>query len=244
MRLANNQINEACNKFYATVQLAHTVRERTFLGQVGVSADTFGGEFVLGALIPVLYYSQVAALLSLLSSYGLLFVRDRRDKHQRNIDSRLKSTGCMNDWGFLLMRTWDDWHLMSRREEGKHSRFHKQLLRIAERFFASGTDIASFDSKLLNQLKGLCESVDYSILGETSLAGLIGFEQYLRFLPRAYNNIVFCIQVISRISGITNRCDVRIRNLRPLLDELLQHPYSVKLELWKHLPPTFTVSVS
>ena len=240
MRLANNQINEACNKLYATVQLAHTVRERTFLGQVGVSADTFGGEFVLGALIPVLYYSQVAALLSLLSSYGLLFVRDRRDKQQRSVDSTLKSAGWVNDWEFLLMRTRDDWRLMSRREEGKHTRFHKQLLRIAERFSASGTDVASFDFELLNQLKGLRESVDYGILGETSLAGVIGFEQYLKFLPRAYHNITFCIQTISRISGITNGCDVRIaQNLKPLLDELSRHPYSVKLELWKG----FTLSV-
>jgi len=60
---------------------------------------------------------------------------------------------------------------MSRREEGRHTRFHKQLLRIAERFSASGTDIASFDFELLNQLKGLRESVDYSILGEASTPG-------------------------------------------------------------------------
>jgi hypothetical protein len=114
-----------------------------------------------------------------------------------------------------------------------------------KRFFASGTDVVSFDFDLLNQLKTLREQVDYSILGETSLSGVIGLDTYLKYLPRGYGNIMLCIQTISRISGITNGCDVRVqRHLKPLLDQLLQHPYSVKLELWKQLPSTFTVPVS
>lgn len=245
MRLANNQINEACNKFYATVQLAHTVRERTFSGKEGLSADTFCGEFILGALIPVLYYSQVATLLSLLSSYGLLLLRDRRDKQQRNVDSALRSSGWADEWEFLLMRTPNDWNVMSRRKEGHHTRFHKQLLNIAQRFSASGTDVVSFDFELLDQLKALREQADYSVLGETSLSGAIGLETYLKYLPRAYSNICFCIQTISCISGITNRCDVRFQHhLKPLLEELLQHPYSIKLELWKQFPISFTLSVA
>lgn len=83
MRLANNQINEACNKLYATVELANAVQKR--LDKEGIASDRFSGEFILGALVPVLYYSQVAALLSLLSSYGILFVRDQRVKAERKI---------------------------------------------------------------------------------------------------------------------------------------------------------------
>ena len=245
MRLANNQINEACNKFYATVELARTVKDRTYLGQEGISSEHFGGEFILGALIPVLYYSQIASLLSLLSSYGVVFVRDKRSREQRHMDHVLKSQNWGNQFEFFVMRTRHDYVVHSRSEVGNTSRFHQQLFTIAEKFFASGVDVKLFDFNLLRELKKQRELVDYSVLGETTIKEAMGFDTYLKFLPKALNNLRCCIEVINRISGITNNCDIRLSNLeKSILPELFQHPYSIKVDLSKQIfpPDFFTVS--
>jgi hypothetical protein len=118
MRLANNQINEACNKLYATVELAYAVRARTFPGQSGVSSDFFSGEFVLGALVPVLYYSQVAALLSLLATYGIVLVHDGRSRRERQFDQTLRSEHWGKEREFVIMRKQSDCNVLSRSTVG------------------------------------------------------------------------------------------------------------------------------
>lgn len=241
MRLANNQINEACNKFYATVELAYAVRTRTFAVQSGVISSYFGGEFVLGALVPVLYYSQVAALLSLLASYGVVFVHDRRTRRQRHSDLVLQSKHWNGERDFLIMRMQNDWNVLSRSETGGDVGWHQQLLNIGARFFATGTDATVYNFDLLRQLKEQRELVDYGVLAETSMAGVVGFDKYLRFLPIAHKNIGFCINVIKRVSGITNNCDVRMQNLEKstILNELIfQHPYSIMYNLGQQFVPT------
>lgn len=247
MRLANNQINEACNKHYATVELAYAVRGRTFPGETGVSHDYFSGEFVLGALIPVLYYSQVAALLSFFASYGLLLVFDKRSRRQRQSDHVLQSHGWREEREFLIMRIQNDWKVLSRSEVAGDVGWHQQLLNLGGRFFASGVDVAGYDFDLLKDLKKQRELVDYDILAEISMGRVVGFDKYLKFLPSAHKNICACINAIKQISGITQNCDVRIQKLeKSILSELLQeHPYSVKYELWKEFVPStsFTVSV-
>jgi hypothetical protein len=244
MRLANNQINEACNKLYATVELAYAVRMRTFPGQSGVSSDYFSGEFVLGALVPVLYYSQVAALLSLLASYGIVLVHDKRTRRERQFDQTLQSQHWREEREFLVMRKQSDWNILSRSEVGGDVGWHQQLLNVGARFFATAADATGFDFNLLKELKKQRELVDYGILAETSMGEVVGFERYLKFLPRAHKNIVFCINLIKQVSGITNHCDIRMQKLeRSILRELLfEHPYSVQLELWKEFTPAFTAT--
>ena len=248
MLLANNQINEACNKFYATVELANAVKERTFSGSIGVSSDHFSGEYVLGALIPVLYYSQVAALLSLFSAYGLLFVRDRRTRQERQPDSELQRLGMQQEYDFLVIRTQNGWSLRSRSQMagGNRNRFHQQLIAIGNRFFASGTDANGFDFNLIRDLKAKRELADYSILGYVSQRDVMGsFESYMRFLPRAYANIKFCIETISRIDRITNNCDRRIHTLESsALALLFTHPISIQLNLLAQMPSSFVVTTT
>lgn len=245
MRLANNQINEGCNKFYATVELAYAVRTHTFAGQSGVSSDHFGGEFVLGALVPVLYYSQVATLLSLFATYGLIFVHDKRTRRERQFDQTLQSQHWKEEREFLIMRKQSDWNVLSRSEVGGDVGWHQQLLNVGARFFVTAADATGYDFGLLKELKKQPELVDYGILAETSMGEVVGFQRYLKFLPRAHKNIVFCINLIKQVSGITNHCDIRMQNLEnSILREILfEHPYSSQLELWKQFTPTFTVPV-
>lgn len=245
--LANNQINEACNKFYATVELANAVKERTRGGSIGMSSDHFSGEFVLGALIPVLYYSQVAALLSLFSSYGLIFARDKRNRQTRRSDPELRRLGMQDEYEYLVIRSRNDWVVKSRSlvAGGNKNRFHQQLIGVAERFFNSGTDANGFDFDLIRELKTQRELVDYSILGSTSMVSVMGFEHYMRFLPRAYKNIKFCIQVISVIDRITNNCNTRMETLeRSELALLFTHPVSIRLNLLAEMPSSFVVNTS
>lgn len=245
--LANNQINEACNKFYATVELANAVKDRTLGGSIGVSSDHFSGEFVLGALIPVLYYSQVATLLSLFSSYGLIFARDRRNRQTRRSDPELRRLGMHDEYEYLVIRSRNDWLVKSRSlvAGGNKNRFHQQLIGIADRFLNSGTDANGFDFDLIRELKAQRELVDYRILGATSMESAMGFEHYMRFLPRAYKNIKFCIQVISVIDRITNNCDNRIRTLESsALALLFTTPVSIRLNLLAEMPSSFLVNTS
>lgn len=248
MSLANNQINEACNKFYATVELASAVKERTFGGSIGVSRDHFSGEYVLGALIPVLYYSQVAALLSLFSAYGLLFVRDRRTRDERRSDPELTRLGWQQEYEYLVIRTQHGWVIKSRSQVagGNRSRFHQHLIAIGERFFASGTDAIGFDFGLIRDLKAKRELADYSILGYTSQRDVMGsFESYMRFLPRAYKNIKFCMEVISTVDRIVNNCDRRMRTLETSsLALLFTHPVSIQLNLLAEMPLSFVVTTT
>jgi hypothetical protein len=245
MRLANNQINEGCNKLYATVELAYAVRTRTFAGQSGVSSDHFSGEFVLGALVAVLYYSQVATLLSLFATYGLILVHDKRTRQERQFDQTLQSQHWKKEREFLIMRKQSDWNVLSRSEVGGDVGWHQQLLNVGAMFFATAGDATGYDFDLLKELKKQRELVDYGILAETSMGEVVGFERYLKFLPRAHKNIVFCINLIRQVSGITNNCDARVQTLeKSILREILfEHPYSVQLELWKQYTPTFTVPV-
>jgi hypothetical protein len=242
MRLANNQINEACNKLYATIELAYAVRTRTFPGPSGVSSDSFSGEFVLGALVPVLYYSQVAALLSLLASFGMVLVHDKRSRRERQFDQTLQSQHWGEERESLIMRKRSDWNVLSRSTVGGNVGWHQQLLNVGSRFFATVADAAGFDFNLLKELKKQRELVDYGILAEISMGEVVGFQRYLKFLPRAHKNIAFCINLIKQVSGITNHCDIRMQKLEgSILRELLfEHPYSVVLELWKEFTPVFT----
>jgi hypothetical protein len=124
--------------------------------------------------------------------------------------------------------------------------WHQQLLNVGARFFATVTDAAGFDFDLLRELKKQRELVDYGILAEISMGEVVGFQRYLKFLPRAHKNIAFCINLIKQVSGITNHCDIRMQKLEgSILRELLiEHPYSVQLELWKEFTPIFTASPS
>ncbi|MGO9643898.1 MAG: hypothetical protein ACLPY5_04015 [Candidatus Bathyarchaeia archaeon] len=245
--LANNQINEACNKFYGTVELANSVKERTWGGSAGVSSTQFSGEFTLGALIPVLYYSQVAALLSLFSSYGLIFVRDPRSKQIRRQDAELTRLGWQDEHEFLIVRSYSDWLVKSRSRvaQGSRNRFHQQLISIGQRFFMTCSDATGFDFDLVRELKTQRESVDYNLLGATSMLRAVGFQRYLQFIPRAYKNIKFCIQTISKIDRITNNCDLRMQWLEgSALALLFTHPYTIRLNLLQQMPSTFVVNTS
>jgi hypothetical protein len=212
MMLANNQINEACNKLYATVELANAARKRTYSGEEGIASDFFSGEFILGALVPVLYYCQVAALLSLLSTYGILFLRDRREKEQRRKDQVLKNLKWMSEHEFLIIRMQKDWRVTSRSQECKSDGWHIQLVSIGRRFLASGVDCSGFDFELIEELKTQRERADYRVLGGTSMES-VGFQKYLELLPRAHSNIRYCISAIRRVTRITNNCDTRLTNL-------------------------------
>jgi hypothetical protein len=71
------------------------------------------------------------------------------------------------------------------------------------------------------------------------------FESYMRFLPRAYKNINFCMEVISGVDRIINNCDRRMRTLeRSSLALLFTHPVSIQLNLLAQMPLSFVVTTT
>lgn len=75
LRLAHNQLNEACNKVWTTAEfLFATSPSARRSGRLLVPA--FSSTFSLGTLIPTLYYATISSMLAVMTSMGCIFFRD------------------------------------------------------------------------------------------------------------------------------------------------------------------------
>jgi hypothetical protein len=132
------QSNESCNKVWSTMELLYalTPRKRTYS-----LCDSFDVEFTGSTIIPTLYYAQVAALTSLMSSYGSVSIRDKN-----------------TDQSYNLVRTKNGWRLDHR---NRHIRdllgvkadpgWHKRIRQIIEGLMG----MQQFPQLNINQIEAL-----------------------------------------------------------------------------------------
>src|SRR5438445_992037 len=72
---ANQQLNEACNKCWAIVELVHATSPSIWRTAYFPIGSSFGQPFLMGTVLPTLYYANISAIISAMSSLGVITLR-------------------------------------------------------------------------------------------------------------------------------------------------------------------------
>lgn len=199
---SNQQLSEACNKLWATVELTNATKYSRVYRQVG---EYFEPDFLQGTLIPTLYYSQISAFLSVLSSFGLLPIIIQRQR-------------------FFLVRTEDGWKLFQRKKYAKsflkvksHG-WHEQMINTYDGIRKNDIGLPRLAIKKTHMLRKLRNSMHYAILGDLKMWRMSnGITMFLKYLPTAVRTIRVGIKNLAVIKKITTGCDKRFENLEASL---------------------------
>jgi len=199
---SNQQINEACNKFWATVELANITSNEVWKKSYSPMGENFSGTFLLGTLIPTLYYSQLSAMISMLSSFGCIPL----------IVSRAP---------YFLVRTERGWTLFHRPTYLKEvlgitaHGWHEQIIRAYNELAEKGIGLPSLNIKKILKLKELRNSLHYEILGDLRMWRILKSKKaYLTYFPLVEKSIDLAIENLSRIKKVISGCDTRLLNLQ------------------------------
>ena len=259
--LANNQINEACNKFWAIVELLNITSPKVWRNtpkeinnleytlQMANAADLpeilpwdlseisslnyyqnplgedFSNTYMGGTIIPVLYYSQITALLSILSSYGCVLIRDEREKSLVGNKKR----------ELILLRKENDWNLVGRRHfisnlpiGKKLSGWHIEIIQLFGGLKKCDIEFPNVNINLIDKLREMRAVADYGILGEVTMGGVADITDIVKLIPIAIKNIEIGVNHLKNVWQITNKCDTRFDKLKNKIPDLLES-YNVKM---------------
>ncbi|MBI4210605.1 MAG: hypothetical protein HY544_03820 [Candidatus Diapherotrites archaeon] len=189
---ANHQISEACNKIYGTSELLYTKEENAKFKE-------FSLKFTGGTVLPTLYYAQITAMISILSCFGIISIREGEKTYN------LVRTG--DRWQYLLRRT----HL-EHIAEGCPAGWHQQILYMYEKLQENGVELPKIDLQKTKELQALRNNYHYDILTQTAMQ-YDATEKYFEYLPTVMNTTQIAITTINKIWKITNKCDARYQEL-------------------------------
>jgi hypothetical protein len=198
---SNQQLNEACNKLWATMELAYATGKDVWKRQYQPIGESFDGRFLLGTLIPNLYYAAMSASVSILSTYGCVPVLVNR-KH------------------LFLVRTSIGW-IVSERQNYMRDNFgfgakswHDQILKTYVGLRDNGIKLPLIDMDNIFELKSLRNSMQYEILGDLRMWRMFKDKKaYFKFLPKVIHLIGLSIELLRSTARITTDCDTRFENL-------------------------------
>jgi hypothetical protein len=199
---ANQQLNEACNKMWAAVELANITRPSVWKRHYSPVGPEFGRVYVSSTLIPNLYYAQISAMISVLSAFGCVPV----------IVSRTP---------FYLIRTHEGWKALNRRAYvrsicgRKVSGWHEQIIETYFAFGTRGIRLPKISKGHMTKLKDLRNEMHYSILGDLKMWRTPRKRNmFAKFTPLVDNTIIDAIGVLRAIKKVSTGCDERYSNLR------------------------------
>ena len=213
---SHNQLNEACNKLWATIELAYVVspgiKEKYNYCLLG---ENFNRDFLLGKLIPTLYYSQISAIISILSSFGCISL------HYYIQDKNIF---------YNLVRTHDGWKIYERKKyltlfsKNPSKSWHSQIIQILEIFLNKIRDFPRIDYSETHKLSILRNKTHYGILGSVSASQVMGIQKYFEYLPLVVNTIIMSSELLKKFSEYTPYFDyeTRFKNLITNLPNLYQ----------------------
>ena len=204
-----HQVNEACNKLWATLEVHHGVKSKEKL------CRKFSADFLPSSTVPTLHYANVSALLSILSLFGLSSIAER----ERNLIF------------YNLVRTADGMRLMERNKYLSEvfgfvkSGWHAQVLQIYEGLRQKGIMLPDINLLECKKLQRERAKFHYDILSQTSMKGASG-EVYFQFLPIAARSIEVAIESIHQaIKPIPNGCDSRFEEMKGKMPQIV-HEYA------------------
>ena len=196
---SNQQLNESCNKLWASSELVHATKVKT--QENHLLGEMFNANFLQGTLIPTLYYSQISALMSILSSFGFLFL-------------------LVNDRRYFLVRTQEGWKIKNKKRyvrdilQRRARGWHEQVIESYAGLRVKGIAIPRLAIKRTHMLRQLRNRMHYEILGDLRMWRMInGIKLFNRYLPMVIKTITIGINNLSKIKKITTGCNERFNNL-------------------------------
>jgi hypothetical protein len=198
---SNQQLNEACNKLWATMELAHITERSVWKRQYQPIGADFDGKFLLGSLIPNLYYSAMSGIVSILSIYGCIPV-------------------LLNRQHIFLVRSEGGW-IATERQKYMNINFgfgakswHDQILKTFVGLRDQGTLFPKVDVDSIFQLKTMRNSLQYEILGDLRMWRMFRDQKtYNKFVPKVIELTKNSIELLRRTKLITTGCDSRFEDL-------------------------------
>jgi len=201
-----HQVNEACNKLWSTAELFHSMQSKKRL------CKKFDANFLPSSTIPTLHYSNISALLSLLSLFGVSSIA-YRSKNKIHFYNLVRTT---ENLVFMERTRWLG-NLFGSAKNG----WHRQVLQTYEGLSKKGIALPKLDLKKCERLLEERNRFDYDILGQTSMKGAYGTHHYFELLPTTISSIEAAIRNLHQvIKPLPNRCDERFADLSKKLDNL------------------------
>jgi len=208
-----HQVNEACNKLWATVELYYGMKTGRKL------CRRFNENFLPTSTIPTLHYANISAILSILSLFGLASIAYKK--------GRLRF--------YNLVRTADGIILIERNKHlskifGTAKRgWHEQILQMYEGLRGKRIELPEIDMEGCKRLMKARLKYHYDILGQTTMRDAYGVERYFDLIPVAIRSVKSAVESLCRIVGsLPNKCDSRFDELLLKLPEVARE-YGVRL---------------
>jgi hypothetical protein len=206
-----HQANEACNKLWATIELLYSAKSDKRL------CRKFREEFVPSSAVPTLHYANMAAILAILSLFGvsstvqrgkkLIFYNIVRTARGIVMVERNKYLGSL--FGFAKIG------------------WHAQVLQTYEGLLKKGVKLPNVDIASSNRLLRERSKFHYDILGQTSMRDVYGVNRCFQFLPTTVASTEFAIDSIHQVQNpIPNACDSRFEELEKKIP-VLKNVYEV-----------------
>jgi hypothetical protein len=202
---ANQQLNESCNKLWATIELANLTSKHVWKKCYQPIGEDFSSTFMLGTLIPTLYYSQISAIISILSSFGCIPILIQRVP-------------------YYLLRTINGWTLFRRRTYIRQvlgietKSWHDTIIKTYESLINKGIRLPRIAIRKTFALKKLRNEMHYEILGDLKMWRMFKDNNaYLKHLPAVIKTVETVVGNLSKIKKVTTGSDERFRNLKDAL---------------------------
>lgn len=200
-----NQINEACNKLWSSIELFQQIRKN------GVSCGSFNENFLTSTAVPSLHYANISAIISLLSLFG---VCSWADKAKKISFYNIIRTADYMQWkkrGPYLQETFG----YARRG------WHGQVLQTYSCLLQNGIKLPALDLKGSERLLKERNRFDYDILTQTSMKDAYGKDKYFNFLPVVVDSTLQAIENLQKvIYPLPNGCDSRFKELQRAVDSI------------------------
>jgi hypothetical protein len=157
--------------------------------------------------VPTLYYSAIAALISILASFGVGSVSLRPEGERMEF--------------YNLVRAEDGFRIYERNSyirdvfRSNVRSWHLQILEMYERFPELGIALPRVEMRRVRELYDARAQFDYDLLGQTTMEGAFGERQFFDHLPHVMATLGPSINLLKYLKGgaLHNKCDKRFESL-------------------------------
>ena len=198
---ACNQVNEACNKLWATCELYHHLSTND---RAGWLCDSFSPGFSPSSTIPTLYYADISSLLAILSFFGVGSFRVK-EKRWTSYDV----VRCAEGFQIEERAT----HLKSLTNKPFRG-WHDQVALLYECLQANGIGLPKINMGNFSRLKQDRMAFHYGLLTKTTMDGAFGERQFFVHLPHVIFVTLMALYHLQKLTKpLHNSCDVRFTEL-------------------------------
>jgi hypothetical protein len=202
---ASTQMNEACNKLWATAELYYHLKD----GGSRLCND-FNSGFLPGSTVGTLYYAAMSSLIGILTLFGVCPIRVKNKNY--NILRTSK--------GFIIRKR--EQYLKDIFGASRQG-WHEQILLMYSKFPDHGLDLPYINIEDIYKLKSDRVYFDYGILAQPTMKDTFGEKHYFKHLPKVVDMLEVGINCLKNVNEpIENGCDKRFNSLNKSLPNLFE----------------------